>query len=306
MEKKTLVKLESVADQVMMRIKEMESADMVRIPENYAVENSLKSAWLMLQQTNDRNGKPALQVCTKDSIANSLLDMVLQGLSVAKKQGYFIVYGNQLQFQRSYFGTVALAMRSGRLQSTPVANVIYDKDEFVYQINPKTGNIEIVSHNQKIENIDNTKIKAAYAILQLANGETRVTIMTKSQIEKAWNQGATKGKSPAHQNFAEEMCKKTVIGRACKMIINSADDAWLYDGFKDEFDRTPTDGRDAEIESSANQTDFNEAEVIVESPQIQSESPQKAADAPAKGVNVKSGELFQTEEEPATEENLPY
>ena len=32
------------------------------------------------------------------------------------------------------------------------------------------------------------------------------------------------------------MAKKTVIGRACKMIINSSDDAWLYEGKNDEMD----------------------------------------------------------------------
>lgn len=32
------------------------------------------------------------------------------------------------------------------------------------------------------------------------------------------------------------MAKKTVIGRACKAIINSSDDAWLYDGKEDDVD----------------------------------------------------------------------
>ena len=32
------------------------------------------------------------------------------------------------------------------------------------------------------------------------------------------------------------MAKKTVIGRACKAIINSSDDAWLYDGKEDDAD----------------------------------------------------------------------
>ncbi len=304
-QKKQLVKFENVADKVMARIKEMESVDMIRIPGNYSVENALKSAWLMLQETSDRNGKKALQVCTSESVANSMLDMVLQGLSVAKKQGYFIVYGNQLQFQRSYFGTTALAMRTGLIKTIPVANVIYEGDEFVYRISPDTGNIVIVKHEQKLDNIDNGKIKAAYAIVQLSNGETRVTIMTKAQIEKAWNQGATKGKSPAHQNFAEEMSKKTVIGRACKMIINSADDGWLYEGYRDEFDRTASERRDAEIESLANKEEFNEAEEVVDTEQAQ-EKPQDEPKQQGKVVNKETGELFPSEEEKASGEDLPY
>ena len=162
--------------------------------------------------------------------------MVLQGLAVSKNQGYFIVYGDKLEFQRSYFGTVALAKRTGGITKDPVANIIYEGDEFVYEINPETAQIKILKHNQKIENIDNNKIKAAYALIKLPDGTSQIGLMSMQQIRAAWNQGPTKGQSPAHKNFPDEMAKKTVIGRACKLIINSSDDAWLYEGMKDEMD----------------------------------------------------------------------
>ena len=41
-------------------------------------------------------------------------------------------------------------------------------------------------------------------------------------------QGATKGQSPAHRNFPQEMAKKTVIGRACKLFVSTSDDAGVY------------------------------------------------------------------------------
>lgn len=230
-----IVKYENVSDQVLAKIKSFQEVGL-QLPANYAVDNAMKAAWLVLQETEDKNHHKALEVCTKESIANSLLDMVLQGLSVHKKQGYFLVYGNQLSFQRSYFGTVALAKRTGEIKKEPVANVIYEGDEFVYTIDPATGLKSIIKHDQKIENINSAKIKAAYCILQKEDGTSELEIMTIDQIRKAWAQGATKGNSPAHQNFTDEMCKKTVIGRACKMIINSSDDAWLYEGKQDEFD----------------------------------------------------------------------
>ncbi len=233
---KAVQKYENISEQVLARIEDFQKSGGMVIPKDYSVENHMKSAWLILQATTDRNGNQALAVCTKESIANALLDMVLQGLAVSKKQGYFIVYGNKLEFQRSYFGTIALAKRTGGIKTEPVANVIYEGDEFVYTIDPKTARISIVKHEQKIENIDNTKIKGAYALVTLADGTTQVTIMSMAQIRAAWGQGATKGNSPAHKNFAEEMAKKTVIGRACKAIINSSDDAWLYDGKTDELD----------------------------------------------------------------------
>ncbi len=243
-----VMRYENISEQVLAKINQFQSDGGLTLPDNYSVENHMKSAWLVLQNTKDRDGKPALEVCTKESIANSLLDMVLQGLAVSKKQGYFIVYGKKLEFQRSYFGSVALAKRAGGIKTEPVANVIYEGDDFVYSIDPKTGLMQIIKHDQKIENIDNTKIKAAYAVVQLPNGTTQVTIMSMKQIQAAWGQGATKGASPAHKNFGEEMAKKTVIGRACKMVINSSDDAWIYDGKRDEQDSDiPREQRDSEV-----------------------------------------------------------
>ena len=73
----------------------------------------------------DKSGRPALEVCTRESIANSLLDMVVQGLSPAKTQCYFIVYGNKLQMNRSYFGTQAVLKRLTNVKDI-WSNVIYE------------------------------------------------------------------------------------------------------------------------------------------------------------------------------------
>lgn len=253
-----IVKYENISEQVLKKITQYQNAGTMTLPENYSVENHLKAAWLELQEVTDRNGKSALQVCSQTSVANSLLDMILQGLAVSKKQGYFIVYGSKLTFTRSYFGTVAVAKRAGGIQTEPVANVVYENDIFEYIIDTKTGYISIVKHEQKIENINIGKIKAAYAIVRLKNGDTQVTIMTLDQIKKAWEQGSMKGKSGAHTNFTDEMAKRTVINRACKLIINSSDDAWLYDGKSDSFDENPTENiKKEEIKEDANKDVFD-------------------------------------------------
>ena len=276
-----VVKFENISDQVLEKVNKFTADGALILPRNYSVENNMKSAWLILQETLDRNNKPVLEVCTKASVANALFDMVLQGMSVSKNQGYFIAYGNKLEFQRSYFGTVALAKRvHGGIVTEPVANVIYDGDEFIYTIDPSTGLVKIVKHDQKLENIDDSKIKAAYAIVTYADGKTQTTIMTIDQIKKAWNQGATKGQSPAHKNFPAEMCKKTVIGRACKLVINSSDDAWLYDGKSDEDDvDVARQQRDAEVRvrSSVRLEDADYEEVPVGTAQQEQQQAQPAA-----------------------------
>lgn len=258
MDKKQVIKMENVAESVMARITALQEANALTLPKDYAVENALKSAWLILQSTEDRAHNKALEVCTKDSIANALFDMVLQGMSVAKNQGYFIVYGKRLEFQRSYFGTMALARRVGAIEKPPTAQVIYKDDNFVYTI--KDGNIEVVKHEQNLSNIDNSKIVGAYAIVTLKDGTKQTTIMTWEQIQKAWGQGATKGASPAHKNFAEEMAKKSVISRACKALINSSSDAWLFEDKRDETDGSGEqvkEARDSQTAEAASK-EFNE------------------------------------------------
>lgn len=80
-------------------------------PKDYNLSNALMGAYLVLKETKDRNNKPILESCSQISIANSLMNMATLGLSVQKKQGYFIAYSGQCQFQRSYFGNMTIARR---------------------------------------------------------------------------------------------------------------------------------------------------------------------------------------------------
>lgn len=226
MEPKTQIIEKNIVDNVLNRVTTFQKTGELRLPENYSAENALKSAYLILQETMDRDKKPVLQVCTKESVANTLLDMVVQGLSPMKKQCYFIPYGNKLTLQRSYQGSVAIAKRVGL--KNIIANVVYDGDKFSYAVEPDTGLKKLITHEQVLENIDIKKIKGVYAITEMEDGRTDITLMTISQVRAAWNQGFGKGTTNAHINFTDEMAKKTVISRACKNIINSSDDSYLH------------------------------------------------------------------------------
>jgi recombination protein RecT len=215
-------------------VNELKKDGGLRLPENYAVGNQLRLAWMNLLEVKDRNGKPALEICTKTSIANALLSMCVQGLSVYKKQGDFIIYGNQLTFNREYHGTIALAKRYGGVKDV-VANVIYKDDVFKYTVDPMTGIKKIIEHTQDIENLDGD-IRGAYAVLTFENKDPFVDIMSIREIKQSWMQGPMKGQSPAHKNFPGEMCKKTVISRACKLFVSGSDDAGLFD---DNEENTP-------------------------------------------------------------------
>lgn len=215
-----------VVDVVTQKIQSFVERGELQLPPGYSAMNSLKSAWLTLQSTVDKNGKPALQVCTRDSIANALLDMAIQGLNPAKKQCYFIVYGNKLVCQRSYFGSMHLAKEMAGAKDI-YAQVVYKGDEFEYEI--KRGKKYVRKHVQRIENVSNENIVAAYCVIEF-DGQEYTEIMTIDQIKKAWQQSQLykENGQGTHQKFTDQMAMKTVINRACKAFINSSSDSHLF------------------------------------------------------------------------------
>lgn len=237
-ENKLAIMKKDVVDVVDKRIDEYIKGGKLHIPEGYSPDNAMKSAWLTLQNTIDRDKKPVLATCTRNSIANALLDMVVQGLTPAKNQCYFIAYGSQLACQRSYFGTMAVAKRVSPDIDEIIAQVVYEGDTLKYKI--IRGKKVITDHEQALGNVDNSKIVAAYCMILDKDGEIKVCeIMTWEEILQSWKQSQVKpvmedGKLKAgttHEKYPGEMAKRTVINRACKGIINSSGDDCLLESF---------------------------------------------------------------------------
>ena len=225
-QKNTEIEKVAITEKVRRQIAELEQKNEISLPKNYSPENALKSAWLLLQEIETKDKKPVLQACSSVSIHNSLFDMVIQGLSPAKKQCYFIPYGNQLQLSRSYLGTMAVTKRLQGIKDIK-AHVIYDGDKFETEYDIDTATIKIKEFKPNFSTVDINKIVGAFAVIVGEDGPIHTEIMTMAQIKAAWNQGATKGSSPAHKNFSEEMSKKSVINRACKAYWNTSDDSDL-------------------------------------------------------------------------------
>lgn len=214
-----------LTDLVLDRVKQMQDTQDLSLPKNYNASNALNAAFLELQKVQDRNHRPALEVCSHDSIVKSLLDMTLQGLSPAKDQCYFIVYGKELQMQRSYFGTVAAVKRLNGVKKVR-AEVVHEKDDFEIGANE---DMELVVKRfvPKFENQDN-QIIGAFAMIKTDEG-TDFTVMTKKEIDQSWAQTRQKN-NKVQQNFSQEMAKRTVLNRAAKMFINTSDDSDLLTG----------------------------------------------------------------------------
>ena len=209
-----------ITDSVNSKLGELQKEGLV-IPQNYNASNALKSAFFKLQEVKDKSNRPALEVCTKESIANALLDMTVQGLSPAKTQCYFVVYGSQLQLLRSYFGTQTVLKRLSEVKDI-WANVIYKDDVFDYE--NYHGRERLISHKTAFENRDKD-ILGAYAVVQTTEGEEILTVMTRKEIETSWGQSKTS--QSVHKKFPQEMAKRTVINRAAKAFVNTSDDSDL-------------------------------------------------------------------------------
>lgn len=242
----------NVVEEVGKQIEVLQKKGKLALPANFAVQNALMSAWLILQETVDKNRLPVLQTCSRTSIVNSLLDMVIQGLNPAKNQCYFIAYGKRLTCMRSYFGSMAIVKNLAGAKDV-YGEIIYVGDEFVYNI--ENGNKKAISHTQRLANIDPEKIAGAYCTIAFEDGREFTEVMDIGQIKKAWKKSRMdpQREGSTHKEFPEEMAKRTVIQRACKRYINSSSDDALLLAALNRTDEISTEEEVAgEIEEKAN------------------------------------------------------
>lgn len=235
----------------------------VNLPANYSPANALAAAYLIIKETVDMNKKPALEVCSLESVKQALLKMIVQGLNPIKDQCYFVVYANKLTMQRSYMGSIALAKSVNPNIADIRYKVIYAGDE----IDIETVNcIDIVKrhkpipfHEQKKENIT-----GAYAmVLNNQNEIISTVIMNMDEIKMSWQQSKQKGivlsdgkinPEKTHGKFTGEMCIRTVVNRICKPIINTSDDMTLLQSANETGEEiSAADIMQAEVDEHANQ-----------------------------------------------------
>lgn len=201
------------------------------LPKDYSVENAVIGAYNILMQD------PKLATYDKNSIRNSLVQMCTLGLNPNKNQAYFIPYGNKLTLNVSYFGKTAIVKRINGVKDV-ISDIIYKDTEYEL-VTDEFGmeDIKIIKpcpiEKRNGENIVGVWCKVLLD-KEVFGRDTHTTIMSIDDVKKSWNQGATKGKSPAHTNFTGEMCKKTCINRGIKLFINTISDQDILVGTLNE------------------------------------------------------------------------
>lgn len=285
------VNVRELTDQVAGRLEDLKDEGLA-LPTNYSAQNALKAAYLRLQDVKDRQGRPALTVCSQSSIANALLDMAIQGLSPAKNQCYFIVYGNELQMQRSYFGTIAALKRLDSVEDID-AQVVHRGDKFEIGADEFCRTI-VTKFEPSFTNLDKELI-GAFAFIKLANGRVDFTVMTKAQIDTSWAQSRNR-QNNVQKKFSDEMAKRTVLNRAAKMFINTSDDSDLLTGSinaatEAEYEEPKDVTAATEEESSAQLlADFNKEQVA----EKKNDTPQDP-DEPVEAEKVEDGETIESD-----------
>lgn len=196
----------------------------VILPPNYDVNDAIKALYLKTLQTVDKQKRPVLEVCTRESIEQVVQNYVSRGLNIAKNQCYIVAYGNTLSLQDSYFGKEKQAKAYAGV--TIRSNVIYEGEEV--NIIVRSDGTKIIEHKPDFTKFNIDKIVGAYAVAVREDGSVDDSeIMTMQEIKKSWAKSQSGG--TVHKEFPVEMCRKTVIGRLAKRYINTSDDSAKFD-----------------------------------------------------------------------------
>lgn len=163
---------------------------------------------------------PDLNKCTLDSLLACVLTSSSLGIEPdgVLGQAYIIPYENkqkkcfEAQFQIGYKGLIALARRSGVIESLS-AQPVFANDKFDYEY----GLNEKLVHRPA--DGERGPLKYAYAIAKFKDGGHHFEVMTKTDILKIKNasMGANSKFSP-WTKWPEEMWRKTAAKKLCKFL----------------------------------------------------------------------------------------
>lgn len=208
------------------------------------------------------NDNPDLAKYGKQQIILGLMKGATLGLDFLNHEAYLVPYGNKLQYQTSYVGSVKLAKKySIRPIKDIYAKIVREGDEFEEVI--VNGEQSI---NFKPKPFNDGKVVGAFAVCLFADGGIQYDTMSLVDLENTRAHSKAKN-SPAWQQFTAEMYRKTVLKRLCKHIeidFESADQRLVYD--EESAVEDVKDQVEDEIVQNANTEEFIEAEEVTDAP----------------------------------------
>lgn len=183
------------------------------LPKHCTPERMLRVTMTAVQRN------PALLDCDPRSLIGCVVEASQLGLEPDGVLGhaYLVPFRNkktgrtECQLIPGYKGLVELSRRSGQI-STVYAKVVHAKDKYriAYGLEPKLEHVPA-------DTDDPGEVTAAYAVCRLRDGGVQYEWMWRREIE-AIRKRSRAGTSGPWVTDYEEMCKKTVLRRLCKML----------------------------------------------------------------------------------------
>ena len=184
----------------------------------YNLPVAMNNMWLTLLASNEKN--KCLEKCSELSIRKAVEDCINKELDTGKTQGYFIPYGNELQFQSSYFGEIKRARDVANVNIN--SWVIYDGEQV--DIETRIDGSLIVHHKPNFKCFGNPIIGAYAIATDVSTGRViNSDIMGLKELKVSL--AKSKAGGSVAKEFPHEMYRRTVSKRLAKHIVNTSDDS---------------------------------------------------------------------------------
>lgn len=204
------------------------------LPKHLTAERVVKVAITAASRT------PALLNCTPESFALAVIQASQLGLEAGSPLGeaYLVPYKNECTLIVGYRGLIALARRSGEIESIE-AHVVHARDRIELSFGldaqlshtphmptpPATFDEKAMAAWQK--DADPGPMIAVYAIARLKGGAVQYEVMTRAQVDAIRARSRASG-GPWTTDY-EEMARKTVVRRLAKYLPMSIEMAQALD-----------------------------------------------------------------------------
>ncbi|AHF03418.1 recombinase RecT [Marichromatium purpuratum 984] len=176
---------------------------------------------------------PRLLDCNPTSLMSAIVKASQLGLEVGSAMGhaYLVPYKTECTLIIGYRGMIALARRSGEIQSI-TARVVYARDTFELEY----GLEEKLRHIPSTDE-DPGQVTHVYAVAKLRDGGIQYEVMTRAEVEAVRKRSRAGGNGPWVTDWSE-MARKTVMRRLFKYLPMSIEMADAMTAEADE-DRLP-------------------------------------------------------------------
>jgi recombination protein RecT len=210
--KNEIVPLAKKIDNVRALLEKSKSQIALALPRHLSADRMLRIAMTSIRRT------PKLASCSQQSLLGAIMQAAQLGLEPDGVLGhaYLVPFKDEVQLIIGYKGLIDLARRSGQI-STIFARVVHAADQFEFSY----GLDETLQHIPT-RDADPGELVTVYAVARLKDGGQQFEVMTKREIDQIRAQSRAADDGPWVTHY-EEMAKKTVLRRLCKMLPASVE-----------------------------------------------------------------------------------